>query len=390
MEFYDIVLYQRGNNMDKDLKIIKKKYGEEMMHFCRKNFATILETPNLLSKILLANFYPSRYLYRDLLANNLTTEFTNFIYQFIKPYEKKTVTIKSPQELLAIAGYDLYECHTEEDIQKFKKYYDKEERICTFNGGRLNTCYVFFAVKKNVDKINREDFLNPNREDEYGTSVISIQFKKDKTNLLSIKNRYNETVANPDMTFSNNLDNIIPGLTESFAKYYGLKQEFMSSNLEIPSYVRASDGRYYKYNYLLEEVYYCPNNIIIDENKIKQYDKEKYLVFDYFLLDIPNKVITLYDNLLNDSFPKTITDIEKITIINNNNNKDIYISTKMGNIKITVNSDNKILSLSNDYLQIIPDNFLRYNSILQSFDMPNLTKVYNNFLVRRAWHITRG
>mgnify|MGYP003301659321 CR=1 FL=1 len=29
----------------------------------------------------------------------------------------------TPKELLDIAGYDLYECKTESDIQAFKKYY---------------------------------------------------------------------------------------------------------------------------------------------------------------------------------------------------------------------------------------------------------------------------
>ena len=367
--------------MNKDLKIIKKKYGEDMMHFCRRFFPSILEEPGLLPKLLLASFNPSHDLYADLLSANLETEFVNFIYGLIENKNKEPEkTIATPKELLSYAGYDFYECHTEEDIQKFKKYYDKDERICTFNGGRLNTCHVFFAVKKNVAEINREDFYYPKREDEYGTSVISIQFKKDKTNLLSIKNRYNDAVANPDMTFSNNLDNIIPGLTNSFATHYGLKQQFAASNLEIPGYVRASDGKYYKYNYLIEEVYYCPNNIIIDSSKVQKYDKEKYIVLDYFLLDLQNKKITLYDNVISDSFPSTIKDIAKITVINNNTTKDIFIITKTGKVKITVNKDNQILRISNDYTKEVADNFLAYNTTLTSLDMPNLKRILNNFL----------
>lgn len=73
--------------------------------------------------------------------------------------------------------------------------------MCTFQGDRLNRCRVFFAVKKDVDSIKREDFKNPEREDLYGTSVISIQFTKDGSNTLSIKNRYNHRVINPDATF---------------------------------------------------------------------------------------------------------------------------------------------------------------------------------------------
>ena len=47
-----------------DLKIIKKKYGEEMMRFCRKSFPTILDNyPGVLSQTLIKNFDASRHLY---------------------------------------------------------------------------------------------------------------------------------------------------------------------------------------------------------------------------------------------------------------------------------------------------------------------------------------
>ena len=123
------------------------------------------------------------------------------------------------------AGYTLYECKSEEDIQKFRKYYTDKEMLCTFtSGNRLRNNYVYFAVKDGADKLKRSDFQNPERQDAYGTSVLSIQFTRDASHTLSIKNRYNHTVDNPDATFSNNLDNIIPGLTNSFAKFYGMRQ----------------------------------------------------------------------------------------------------------------------------------------------------------------------
>ena len=50
-----------------------------------------------------------------------------------------------PEVLLEMAGYNLYECKTEEDIQSFRKYYAEGEEICTFNGGRLNKARVFFC-----------------------------------------------------------------------------------------------------------------------------------------------------------------------------------------------------------------------------------------------------
>ena len=85
--------------------------------------------------------------------------------------------------------------------------------LCSFAIKRLQTHHVFFAVKDNALNLKRSDFINPLREDEYSTSVISIQFTKGFNNRISIKSRYNHSVDNPDATFYNNLENIVPGLT---------------------------------------------------------------------------------------------------------------------------------------------------------------------------------
>ena len=188
-----------------DLKVIRKKYGERMYHFCRESFPTLLEEPGKLSKLLSDNFYESHFLFYDIVADGKEDEFKNYIYSLVDvENNNELVQIKTPEELMSEAGYVLVECYNEGDIQAFRKYYAPGEELCTFYGGRLNRCRVFFAVKKNVSDIKREDFKNPKRQDEYGTSVISIQFTKDGTNTLSIKNRYNHTVNNPDATFSNN------------------------------------------------------------------------------------------------------------------------------------------------------------------------------------------
>lgn len=39
-----------------DLKQIKKDYGENMSHLCRRLFSTILETPGLLYHIISTHF----------------------------------------------------------------------------------------------------------------------------------------------------------------------------------------------------------------------------------------------------------------------------------------------------------------------------------------------
>ena len=365
-----------------DLKVIRKKYGEKMYHFCRESFPTLLEEPGKLLKLLSDNFHESHSLFDDIVANGKESEFKNFIYSLVDvENNNELVMIKTPEELMSSAGYVLVECYNEGDIQAFRKYYAPGEELCTFKGGRLNRCRVFFAVKKNVSDIKREDFKNPTRQDEYGTSVISIQFTKDGTNTLSIKNRYNHTVNNPDATFSNNLDNIIPGLTESFERYKGIIQRYKSQNFEIKGYVRANDGKYYKYNYEINNVYYCPDNIIIDHFNVKKYDKSRYLIIDYFIIDLSNKSISLYDKKLSDSFCDVIKDINKIEIDNIDSGKKITIlGDNNKSLVIITNKDGKIISLKMDEIYVIGDYFLFDNTSLQELYLPNLTKVGDGFL----------
>ena len=365
-----------------DLKVIRKKYGEKMYHFCRESFPTLLEEPGKLSKLLSDNFHESHFLFDDIVANRKESEFKNFIYSLVDVENNNELGMtKTPEELMSEAGYVLVECYNEEDIQKFRKYYAPGEELCTFKGGRLNSCRVFFAVKKNVLDIKREDFKKPKREDEYGTSVISIQFTKDETNTLSIKNRYNHTVVNPDATFSNNLDNIIPGLTESFERYKGIIQMYKIKNFEIKGYVMANDGKYYKYNYEINNVYYCPDNIIIDNFNVKKYDKSRYLIIDYFIIDLSNKSISLYDKKLSDSFCDVIKDINKIEIDNIDSGKKITIlGDNNKSLEIITDKDGKIISLKMNKIYDIGDKFLSYNTSLQKFTAENLTEVGDDCL----------
>ncbi len=368
--------------MDQDLKLIKKKYGENMAKLCREFFPTILEEDGLLSKLLINHFEPNHSLYQDLIKQGNEIGFKNYIYSLVNVENKIEVNSqKSPKELLSEAGYNLYECKTEDEIQQFKKYYARGEQLCTFNGGRLNRCRVFFAIKKDVDEIKRIDYPNPQRQDKYGTSVISIQFTKDPSHTLSIKNRYNHTVNNPDSTFSNNLDNIIEGLTESFEREYGLIQQHKNNGFEIKGYVISNDGKFYKYNKEIHNVYYCPNNIIIDNYEVKRYEKEKYIIMDYFIIDLVNRKISLYDKEISDTFLDTIGDIEKLVIERKGKEKIITIKTKNGeDTKLVLNENNEMIKLFNLNVEKIGDKFLYNNGSIQELNLPNLKEVGYSFL----------
>lgn len=353
-----------------------------MSHLCRKLFPTLLETEGLLPELLMSHFEASHFLYNDLVKNRLIEDFKNFILDLIEFEKTEEIdTGKTPEELMSEAGYILKECKTEEEIQSYKKYYAPGEELCTFLGDRLEHCYVFFAVKKDVDTIKREDFKRPERQDLYGTSVISIQFERDDSHLLSIKNRYNHTVDNCDATFSNNLDKIIPGLTKSFEKTYGLDSEF-KYNFDIVDYdyVLGEDGKYYKYNYEINQIYYCPNNIIIDHGKVKKLEKEKYIVLDYFILDLVNHKITLYDPDFNDSFVDSIGEIEKISVEIIDHEKQIKITPKKGEvITITLDKENRIIGYKNNNVEVIKNWFLTRNKGLKDIEMDNVIEIGDDF-----------
>lgn len=305
----------------KELNEIKRLYGEDFMKFCRAEFATILEQRGKLLVILESVLGSNcRTLSADLEKHRLKNEFKNFIYSRLDIVNKdepeiEEATIRTPYELLEEVGYDLFECRSEEEIQEFKKYYAKGEELCTFKGGRLNDAIVFFAVKKNVDEIKRENFKHPQREDKYGTSVLGIQFNKKGICTPSILNRYNHTIAdqNPDATFGNDLDKIKPGLVASFRfllRDRGLQLSL--ANLErigIPEYTVAGDGRLYKYNMEVNGIYYCPGNIVIKDSVPRVLPKHQVLMDD-FVLDKKERTLKPFYERSKDSFADAFTDIE--------------------------------------------------------------------------------
>ena len=376
----------------KELNRIKKLYGEKFMHLCRRLFPTLLEQEGLLTQILEENFSTNSRTLGEDITEEMEEDFKNFIFSKVN-VEKEQIEViekKTPYELLKEVGYELYECNSEEEIQSFKRYYKPGEVLCTFGGGRLDSCVVFWAVKKDADKIIRGDFERPKREDKYGTSVMSIQFTRGKTSTVSIKNRYNHTVNNPDATYGNDLDRIVPGLKQSFAELLAERgMELDASNIEklyIPNYVVANDGKYYKYNMEINGIYYCPGNVIIDHGEVKQLESEKEVLMDYFILDKEKKTLRLYDSSIQDSFIDSIENIEKIEMIKNPDKEKqtrlIKIKTKDSDkpIVIEIDKDNNIVGYENQELKKAGDRFLVWNSKLSKLDLPQLAKTGDYFL----------
>lgn len=366
---------------NKDLKLIKKNYGEKMMHMCREMFPRILEKEGALSEIMETHFAKNKHLAEDIENEDKREEFKNFIFSFfdVEKVPIQNITQESAIQLLKRAGYTLYpECKTEKDIQPFKKWWTKDEELCTFVGNRLLTCRVWFAVKDNAENLKREDFPIPSRQDEYGTSVISIQFSRSDSQSLSIKNRYNHTVNNPDNTFNSNLDNIIYGLTDAFERDYGVKDKIgiKKTDFELTNYVCAK-GKNYHYNYEVFGRYYCDNNIILDNfNEIKLPSHQ--MLIDTYIIDFKEKTINNFETIFNkDCFPKTIGEIENITF----NGELVKFSVKNGkDVEVRVDERNRIISYKNENLTICGDDFMFSNRLLAEIETPNLIVCGDKFL----------
>ena len=134
-----------------DLKIIKDKYGEKMMKLCRLFFPSLLDETGTLSKLMLERFEPSRFLYDDLVWWDKVEDFKEYILN-IAQIEKQDIirTKKTPYELLDEAGYILYQCKTEEDIQYFTITGDTpaKERIDICNEFNLNDKYKIVLINR--------------------------------------------------------------------------------------------------------------------------------------------------------------------------------------------------------------------------------------------------
>lgn len=369
-----------------DLKYIKKHYGEKMAKLCRELFPTILEEEGALSKIIATHFDNAPTLCDDIIENGKNA----FAAYILGEYNKNKETSyyysnKTPAELMELAGYDLFECTTQEEIDSFIKYYARGEELCTFiDDYRLANCRVWFAVKKDVDKIKREDFANPDRQDRYGTSVISIQFSKGNPSILSIKNRYNHAVNNPDATFSNNLNNIYPGLTDAFIRHYGIKMHISQKNqtYTLPNYLTLN-GIQHKIIHKDDrrdsnKMYCCSGNIVVINNEVIEYSKDNFIVSSGFVIDLKNKkIIAVNQTGFVESMPE-IKDI-KVEKIENKQKKIIITSVSGENIILKLGSQNQLLSVYDNCSTEIDYNYLN-NLNLEEVELSKVKRIARGFL----------
>ena len=392
----------KGNSNWKkvDLGKIKKAYGEEFAQWCERPFAAILNNPGELYNILEQSFGVNcgRFLWRDIKKNDLQGKFQQYIFSrstlkdslFKKPVEEVTET---PYELLKKKGYTLVECTTEAEVQSMKKYYAPGEELCTFHGRRLDESVVFFAIREDAKQLDRDSFKKPQREDPYGTSVLSIQFLRLFPHTLNIITRYNYAVDNPGGTYSNDLDEIIPGLSASFKKLLTERGFQFPTNdqeeFEIPGYEKANDGKLYKINLnYMAGRFAGPGNIILRNGNVKQLPNHQILI-DAYILDRKANTISFCDEMMGkDGFMDALGEIQGTSIVDNPESKDgrrIITIKRKGQSQpavITINAENEIVGYRDEGITEIQDYFMKYNLVLEELYTPNVISVGDECLPR--------
>lgn len=351
-------------NTEETYKKIKKQNGEAVAKVLRSEI--LLDIPNLVHILEFAGKDPDKIkalapVIREIYKNKNTPE-----YQ----------TDKTPLELLNEAGYDAFVVTTEEEKNSIQKYYRPGEEICTFRDPKRHIdYYMIHAVKRGADKIKPSD--HPEREDEYGTSVISIQIAKGG-GFISIKNRYNHTVNNPDATFNNNPDNIIPGLSTSLKKYFDV--DFNVFESMMPDKFRMVHEQFVYFNHEVNNTYFGPG-YYFSGSTITKLNTDYEVMLDYYVLNVKTGEVRDVAGLKYQTH-KILQDMfqnKKITIRTNPNNKHermIYADDahvlSVGNGTIT--------ELNLSATKHIDDSFLLFNQNLRKLYAPKLESVGNKFL----------
>ncbi|HMQ95815.1 MAG TPA: hypothetical protein PKD19_01210 [Candidatus Saccharibacteria bacterium] len=292
---------ERKKNTTENLRILQKRFGERFVKgtlmegggytggAARELLAGFMDQAGFADE--LKRIIPNKYGALQLLKDNHA-----YIQATLEKHYKDGPTyerqpVKDPYELARSVGYELtgpFE-FTSEFVPYKKQDYRPGEDICTFNNpvGRLEEYHILWLRHAEVAKtlpadqlsadnlsdewktylktIGRYDEssdsydiagLRPTRDDPYGTSSMSVQISR-KGAHVSVKNRYNHTVVNPDNTLDSDLDNVAYGLKR--AVYARVGREDLMSRTSVAlaeSYIADNENGIHAYKYEEDNVYY--------------------------------------------------------------------------------------------------------------------------------------
>ena len=277
--------------------IIKKQNGERFAQAIRKYDNGIFDIPNI-DKIV-------RY------AGNKAEPIMNYLLS-LKHIEIKEQNLhQDPIKLLKKAGYNAEIADTLEKQNAIQKYFIPQERLCTFNDcDRFREYYIINVVHKDADKIQRSP--TPNRDDKYGTSVMSIQILK-SGGFIKITNRYNHGAGvGCDNTLNSNPDNIIAGLSDAIKHHFNV--DFSSQRVSLPDNYILVDDKICHFNNEVNNVY-CGTDFYVKNGRIFDIDKNSQIMLGSgYLYDNKRRTVINLTNENMQLFDARILDGKKLQI----------------------------------------------------------------------------
>jgi hypothetical protein len=278
-------------------KKIKKQNGERFAKVLRGFHNGIFEIPDILQIVRHAGNTPED-----------AEQICSYLMSLLLTDDDEPDEVEDPFALLDQAGYEAYYADTKEKQDAIKKYFQSGEKLCTFGTNRFKNYYIINAIRKDVDNIRREDFRGKEkRDDEYGTSVMSIQVAK-RGGFISIKNRYNHSVPNCDNTLKSNPDNIIFGLSQAIQEHFSVS--FSTKQSVLPDDYMLVGRNIFKVSVEISGIFYG-DRAYVKNGEIVEPAREKGLyLFDYFIFDAQTKTFSLVpDSGIIDSFPETFNKV---------------------------------------------------------------------------------
>ncbi len=278
--------------------------------------------------------------------------------------------IEDPLTLLDRAGYNAFHADTLEKQNSIERYFESDELLCTFNDrARYKDYYIIHAVKKNIDDIKRADFKGQERrEDEYGTSVISIQIAK-SGGFIKITNRYNHSVDYADNTFRGNPDNIIDGLSASLKKHFDVN--FNENKSILPDGFELVGNQTFKYHEESGNIFYG-DQAWIQKGRIHSINRTNGdALLGGFVFNNKNKVLRKIDSNSYESFHETFNRYY-------GGNKQLHISKgnlMLGQHVIIGAQESRIETLFLPNIIKMKDYCLYYMPFLKSIDAPDLVEM---------------
>ncbi len=263
--------------------LIKKQNGEHFAKAIRNYDNGIFDVPNIVDIVKYAGREAEPIMSYLVSLKNVSIE--------------EQAVHMNPIDLLDKAGYKAYIVKNLKDQNAIEGYFRNGEKLCTFRDpDRLKHFYIINAVKKEClgdDKLPESEWHikpsnNPEREDKYGTSVISIQVLK-TGGFISIKNRYNHTVNNPDNTLNSNPDNIIHGLADAIKHWFNV--DFGAQKVQVPDGYTILNKQVIHYNQEIKGIYFA-NDFYMENGKIKEINKQTQLMLPRdLMLDVQTKTV---------------------------------------------------------------------------------------------------